>query len=77
MQKVSPAALIFLVALIALRYVARSLAMGGIGNIHLSINLVTDTLGLFAIAMFVTQSAEMWLRARRLLTQARTAQVAS
>ena len=75
-QKASPAALIFLVVLIALRYVARNLAMQSLGSFHLSFNLITDTLGLFAVAMVVTQSAEMWTRARRLLAEARAARAA-
>jgi hypothetical protein len=77
MQRASPAALIFVVAVIALRYGARSLVVQGVGADHLPINLVTDTLGLFAISMVVTQSAEMWLRARRLLAEARAVKVSA
>jgi len=70
-QRASPAALIFLVVLIGLRYGARTLAVEVPGGAPVSLNLITDALGLFTIAMMITQSAEMWLRARRLLALAK------
>ena len=70
-QRMSPAAVIFLVVLVALRYAATALADQGLIPSGLSISLVTDILGLFTVAMMITMSVEMWLRARRLLSQAR------
>jgi hypothetical protein len=70
-QRMSPAAVIFLVVVIALRYGARAMAEQGLIPPGLSVNLIADVLVLFTVAMMVTMNVEMWLRGRRLLSQAR------
>lgn len=67
-QKASPAAMIFLVALILIRMSARSVLneRGGV-----SPAMLTDPLIAFAIGMFTVQRVEMYLRAKRLLEEAR------
>jgi len=67
-QAASPAAIIFLVGIVALRFGARFFLMqqGGGGTT----GLVTDCLMAFAAAMFCTQRLEMYLRGRRLLATA-------
>lgn len=67
-QKASPAAMIFLIALIVVRSAARSM-IGGAGTI--SPAMLTDPLIAFALGMFTVQRVEMYLRAKRLLEEAR------
>ena len=67
-QKASPAALLFLVALIAVRFIGRSMAGSGA---HVSPAMLTDPLIAFALGMFTLQRVEMYIRARRLLADAR------
>jgi membrane protein CcdC involved in cytochrome C biogenesis len=67
-QKASPAAMLFLVALIVVRMLARGM-MGAQGGV--SPAMLTDPLIAFALGMFTLQRVEMYLRARRLLDEAR------
>jgi len=72
-QKASPAAMLFLVALIVVRTAAReAAAMGGAGW-HVDALAVTDVLMAFALGVFAVQRLEMYLRATRLLEEARAA----
>jgi membrane protein CcdC involved in cytochrome C biogenesis len=67
-QKASPAAMFFLIALIAVRMAAR----GIIGQEQgISPAMLTDPLIAFALGMFTVQRVEMYLRAKRLLEEAR------
>jgi len=68
-QRMSPAAMIFLVALIAVRMGARALAENS--AVHMNIAVITDVLVAFALGMFALQRLEMFLRAKRLLEDAR------
>lgn len=68
-QKASPAAVIFLVVLILVRSGAR-MAMQG-GGTQISPAMLTDPLIAFALGMFTLQRIEMYLRAKRLLDEAR------
>lgn len=67
-QKASPAAIFFLLALIVVRAGARSV-IGETGSV--SPAMLTDPLIAFALGMFTLQRIEMFLRARRLLEEAR------
>jgi membrane protein CcdC involved in cytochrome C biogenesis len=67
-QKASPAAMLFLIALIAVRMAARGVIGEGSG---VSPAMLTDPLIAFALGMFTLQRVEMYLRARRLLEEAR------
>src|SRR6476620_3248531 len=67
-QKASPAAMFFLIALIVVRTGARSV-LGQEGGV--SPAMLTDPLISFALGMFTLQRVEMYLRARRLLDEAR------
>ena len=67
-QKASPAAMIFLVALILVRSLARSI-LGQESNV--SPAMLTDPLIAFALGMFTVTRLEMYLRAKRLLEEAR------
>lgn len=67
-QKASPAAMFFLIALI----VVRSAARGVLGQESgVSPAMLTDPLIAFAFGMFTLTRLEMYLRARRLLEEAR------
>lgn len=67
-QKASPAAMFFLIALIAVRMAARKI-IGQEGGV--SPAMLTDPLIAFALGMFALQRLEMYLRAKRLLEEAR------
>ena len=72
----SPAAMIFIVVLFALRTYARGAGLGVVGQTHLPVSLVVDVLILFSLAMMLAQSVEIGLRGRRLLLAARAARAA-
>ena len=67
-QKASPAAMIFLIALIVLRSGARAV-LGEAGGV--SPAMLTDPLIAFALGMFTLTRVEMYLRAKRLLEEVR------
>lgn len=67
-QKASPTAMIFLVVLIVVRMGARNL-LGQEGGV--SPAMLTDPLIAFALGMFTLTRLEMYLRAKRLLEEAR------
>lgn len=75
-QTTSPAAMLFIVALVALRAASRSLALSYGGQGHGAVMLVTDILVAFALGVLTMQRLEMFLRARRLLAQARAVRAA-
>ncbi len=67
-QKASPAAIIFLIVLIVVRTGARTV-LGQNGSV--SPAMLTDPLIAFALGMFTLTRLEMYLRAKRLLEEAR------
>lgn len=67
-QKASPAAMLFLLALIAIRMLGR----GVLGAEGVSPAMVTDPLIAFALGMFTLTRVEMFLRGRRLLEEVRS-----
>lgn len=67
----SPAAVLFIFALVAIRAGARQLAAAGEASLHLDAMAITDVLIAFALGLLATQRLEMFLRARRLLGEAR------
>ena len=70
-QKPSPAAMFFLIALIVVRSGARSL-LGRTSGV--SPAMLTDPVIAFALGMFTLTRIEMYLRAKRLLEEARSRQ---
>lgn len=66
-QKASPAAILFLLALI----VVRSFGRGLLGSEGVSAAMLTDPLIAFALGMFSLTRVEMYLRGKRLLDEAR------
>ena len=69
-QKASPAAMFFLIGLIVVRSAARMFLRTEAG---VSPAMLTDPLIAFALGMFTLQRLEMYLRAKRLLEEARGA----
>jgi hypothetical protein len=76
-SRVSPVGMIFILAILALRLLLRSAALESRSALGLPGAAITDGLILLLGAMIVAQSLEMWLRARRLLDDARAATAAS
>ena len=71
-QRSSPAALLILVVLVALRTGLRSAAAREGGGWHLDAAMLTEALVALALGMFAATRIEMFLRARRLLDAARS-----
>lgn len=71
-QTASPAAVLFILALVAFRSGARA-ALTGDDALHLNALAVTDMLIALAAGLFTAQRIEMYLRAKRLLAAARSA----
>ncbi len=70
-QTASPTAMLFMVALILVRAMSRTIALSIGGTAHGGVSMVTDLLVAFALGFLAVQRLEMFLRARRLLAQAR------
>lgn len=69
-QVASPAAVLFIVAIVAVRQIAR-VALVSDNALHLNALAVTDMLIALALGLFTAQRVEMYLRAKRLLVAAR------
>jgi prolipoprotein diacylglyceryltransferase len=67
----SPAAILFIVALILVRFGVREIAQRTGSASHLDTLMVTDILIAMALGLLAAQRLEMYLRARRLLEAAR------
>lgn len=71
-QKASPAAFAFIVVLIVVRFGARSMmAAGGSYGFHVNTMVITNVLIALALGLFASTRLEMYLRAKRLLGEAR------
>jgi hypothetical protein len=72
-SRASPIGLLFIFAILVVRYAARDLLAGNAGLLHLPIVAITDGFLLLAIGMLVTQRLEIWQRASRMLAEAKAA----
>lgn len=72
-QKGSLAAMAFILVLVLIRTGARNAESLGIPGVHFDVMAMTDVLIAFALGMLTMQRIEMFLRARRLLEEARAA----
>ncbi len=75
-QTASPAAIILLIAIFAVRYAIRFFLAEEAQAWNISLNLLADAPLLIVVGMFVVARIEMYLRAQKLLTQARAARAA-
>src|SRR3546814_16855690 len=66
-QRASPAGMLFLVVLIAVKLGAQTAG----GAVHMNVGLITDQLAALALGMFAMQRPEMYLRAKQFLAEAR------
>ena len=71
--RTSRAAILFLGGVFVLRYAVRALLSSQAGGLHLATALITDGFVLFAAGLYGVSRVEMFLRARRLLREARAA----
>ena len=74
--KASPAGMILIVAIILIRFALRGVLASQASTLHLSVVVVTDVFMAFIVGLMVVQRVEMFMRASRLLAQARTARAA-
>lgn len=72
-QTTSRAALVFLVGLVVLRFGLRTVLTEEASVLHLSIAFITDVFVVFAVGLLGVTRLEMFLRASRLLAEARAA----
>jgi hypothetical protein len=70
-SQASPVGLVLIVGLMFVRFGARGLLCQYAQTSHLPVIAISDALTLFIVGVFVVQGVEMWLRARRLLAEAR------
>ena len=70
-QTVSPAALLFIVVLIFIRSASRAMAEQMAGPGHAGLMAATDILLAFALGFLAFQRIEVFIRARRMLAEAR------
>lgn len=74
-QQASPAALLFLVGLVAVRFALREGLSAEAEAWHLSAAFITDVFVVFAMGLLTVTRLEMFLRARRMLTEVRAAKL--
>ena len=72
-SRASPIGLLFIFAILVVRYAARDLLSGNAETLHLPIVAITDGFLLLAIAMLSVQRLEVWQRATRMLAEAKAA----
>lgn len=72
-QQASPAAMILLLSLFALRFGLRSVLTEEASVLHLSVAFITDAFVVMALGLLTITRLEMFLRARKLLAEARSA----
>ena len=76
-SQTSQAGLYLVVGLMAVRIGLRSYLTLEASKLHLDVALVTDSFLMLAVGLVAVQRLEVWIRARRLLKEARAAKAAS
>jgi hypothetical protein len=69
----SAVGLLFVLAIFAVRYFARDFLAANARSLHLPVVAALDALFVLAIAMLATQRLELWLRASKMLAEAKAA----
>jgi Protein of unknown function (DUF1453) len=72
-SRASPIGLIFIFAILAVRIVGRNFLTTQASGLHLPILAVTDGFFVLAVSMLSVQRLEVWMRASRMLAEARAA----
>jgi hypothetical protein len=76
-SRTSQVAMLLLVGLIAVRYGLREVIDQNVAQWHVSLNLVSDAFLVFAVGLLGVTRLEMYLRAMKLLNEARAAKAAA
>ena len=74
--KASPAGMILIVAIVLIRFALRGVLASQASTLHLSVVMITDLFMAFIVGLMVIQRVEMFMRASRLLSHARTSSAA-
>jgi hypothetical protein len=72
-SKVSPAGMLLILGIFALRYLLRGVMDGQGSALHLSAAEATDSFLLLAVGLVSAQRLEWWIRARRMIAEAKSA----
>jgi hypothetical protein len=72
-SRASPIGLIFIFAILAVRIVGRNFLAANASSLHLPILAVTDGFFVLAIGMLSVQRLEVWMRASKMLAEAKAA----
>jgi hypothetical protein len=72
-SRASPIGLIFIFAILAVRIVGRNFLATHANTLHLPIFAVTDGFFVLAVAMLSVQRLEVWMRASKMLAEAKAA----
>lgn len=72
-SKVSPVGMFLILGIFALRYVLRGVMTDNASTLHLSAAEATDSFLLLAVGVVSAQRLEWWIRARRMIAEARAA----
>lgn len=70
-SRASPVGLVLIAAIFGLRYVLRAYAAAHAGELHASVAEITDSFLVLAVGLVCAQRLEIWLRASRMLAEAR------
>jgi hypothetical protein len=70
-SRASPIGLVFIFAVLVLRYAARDFLAGDATGLHLPIVAVGDAFIVLAVTMLSVQRLELWIRASRMLAEAK------
>ena len=76
-SKVSPVGVLLLMGLFVARYALRDFAQGHAAWMHLRPAEITEVFLLFAVGLVCAQRLEMWLRASRMLGEARSGRLSA
>jgi hypothetical protein len=71
-SRASPIGLIFIFAILAVRIVGRSFLATHASGLHLPVLAITDGFFVLAVAMLSVQRLEVWMRASKMLAQAKS-----
>lgn len=70
-SRVSPAGMLLILGIFALRYILRGALGGGASTLHLSAAELTDSFLLLAVGVVSAQRLEWWIRARKMIAEAK------
>lgn len=70
-SRVSPIGMLLILGIFALRYILRSVLGSEASVLHLTAAEITDSFLLLAVGVVTTQRLEWWIRARRMISEAK------